>query len=329
MFNYVVGEESVSIPKFETESYEAMVGYIQIDGASILCSQIKCFGVSNSRSETLYKELLVENGFYISSETTRGYKYHDKVTDLFVGYSLVTEEENPYFIIQSYLLQTREESWNTMLVNLYTEMVIPSYPAESYNTSYDAYNDKITIYANYVSKTAYSEYASTLVANGFTITAQDSMGGVSLRSANGMVDIVVYQSNGDYNCDALYITITNQWPSAMILSFIGFYLPKLNDSTAVYDGYTYLNISQDEDNPEYVICIYYKNASATIFNKYLIQLKNLGLLNDGVDSTENYLTAILTTVISDGTNDFQVTIKLMYQISSNTICLAVYEAAQK
>ena len=103
----------------------------------------------------------------------------------------------------------------------------------------------------------------------------------------------------------------------------------MNDSTAVYDGYTYLNISQDEDNPEYVICIYYINASATIFNKYLIQLKNLGLLNDGVDSTENYLTAILTTVISDGTNDFQVTIKLMYQISSNTICLAVYEAAQK
>ncbi len=328
MIEYTCKEKSNTIPAFVSNGgYEAVVGYITVEEESLLCTQVKCFGVSSSSSNKLYGEKMVENGFILSSQGNYGYLMVDYSSDLFLSYSLVSDETNPYFIIQAFVRETREKEWNERLVYLFSEIEIPVCPAESYNTSYDQYYNRLIIYANFVSATSANDYVSTLRTKQFTASATDSSGAVQLVDSTGYVDIVVYQTYGDYDCHAVYIAISNAWPSIQIMSFTDLVLfPRLTDSdTAVYDDWDYFDPVGLNRDSDYTIRIFYKNASSTDYSNYLDKLVRYGLTKGETTTSESGIVSTYLAVIRPS-DRYTVEVGLLYQISSSTICVVIYQA---
>ena len=332
MTKTVLGDLWEKIPEFTSQRYEALMAYP--DGSNVLTFQIKCFGASANSALRLYKERMEAYGYYFSAENNYGYQMVDYYSDLFLAFSLETENtEVPCFIIQSNIQQTREKEWNTNIVNLYTDLDnIPACPAQSYQTSYDSSKDTLTVFALFVDKTTVvSKYMSELVKAGFTSKGTDNYGATTMVDPSGYVSVVLYLTYGDYDCDALYINFVNVWPAVGIASFTAIsQFPKLVSDIAKYDGYTYLNLGSEED-PDYRICIYYINASSTDYEGYIDDLMAYGFSKQNVEVSETNIVSTYLNMVyeyQDGPykDNLILTICVLYQISSNTICLVIEKA---
>ena len=332
MTQTVLGDLWEKVPVFTATRYEAVMGYAEQNAP--LTIQIKCYGANASSAVRLYKERMEALGYYFSAENNYGYQMVDYYSDLFLAYSLVTENtEVPYFVIQSNVQQTREKEWNTNIVNLYTDLDnVPACPAESYSTSYDNSKDTLTVFALFVDRTTVvSKYMSELVKAGFISKGTDNYGATTMVDPSGYVSVVLYLTYGDYDCDALYINFVNVWPAVGIASFTSIsQFPKLVSDTAKYDGYTYLNLGTEE-NPDYRICIYYINASSTDYEGYIDDLMTYGFSKQNVEVSETNIVSTYLNMVyeyQDGPykDNLILTIRVLYQISSNTICLVIEKA---
>ena len=332
MTKTVLGDLWEKIPEFTSQRYEALMAYP--DGSNVLTFQIKCFGANASSAVRLYKERMEAYGYYFSAENNYGYQMVDYYSDLFLAFSLETENtEVPCFIIQSNIQQTREKEWNTNIVNLYTDLDnVPACPAQSYQTSYDSSKDTLTVFALFVDKTTVvSKYMSELVKAGFTSKGTDNYGATTMVDPSGYVSVVLYLTYGDYDCDALYINFVNVWPAVGIASFTAIsQFPKLVSDIAKYDGYSYLNLGSEED-PDYRICIYYINASSTDYEGYIDDLMTYGFSKQNVEVSETNIVSTYLNMVyeyQDGPykDNLILTIRVLYQISSNTICLVIEKA---
>ena len=332
MLDTVLGDLSEKVPVFTSQRYEALMAYP--DGSQTLTFQIKCFGANASSATRIYKEKMEACGYYFSAENNYGYQMVDYYSDLFLAYSLEgVDTGDPCFIIQSNIQQTREKEWNNYAVTLYTDLDnIPACPAESYSTSYDNSKDTLTVYALFVDRnTVVNKYMSELVKAGFTSQGTDQYGATTMIDSTGYVSVVLYLTYGDYDCDALYINFVNVWPSVGIVSFTNLtHFPKLVSDTARYDSYTYLNLGS-EDKPDYRLCIYYINASSTDYEGYVNDLVTYGFTKGDVEVSETniistYLSMFCTYQNGQSTGYLTVNIRVLYQLSSNTVCLVIEEA---
>ncbi len=332
MLEMVIGDQASKIPEFISTRYEAVMGYTEQDGP--LTFQITCYGANANSATRIYKEKMEEKGFYFSAENNYGYQMVDYYSDLFLGFNIVSENvEVPYFVIQTNIQQTRESEWNTNIVNLYTDLDnVPACPAQSYQTTYDSSKDTLSVFALFVDKTTVvSKYMSELVKAGFTSKGTDNYGATTMVDPSGYVSVVLYLTYGDYDCDALYINFVNVWPAVGIASFTSIsQFPKLVSDIAKYDGYTYLNLGTEE-NPDYRICIYYINASSTDYEGYIDDLMTYGFSKQNVEVSETNIVSTYLNMVyeyQDGPykDNLILTIRVLYQISSNTICLVIEKA---
>lgn len=330
MTKTVLGDLWEKVPEFTTTRYEAVMGYAEQNAP--LTIQIKCYGANASSAVRLYKERMEALGYYFSAENNYGYQMVDYYSDLFLAYSLVTENtEVPYFVIQSNVQQTREVAWNNVIVDLYTDITgVPACPAESYSTSYDNTKDTLTVFALFVDKnTVMSKYINELYKVGFTVKSTDQYGVTTLIDASGYLTVQLYLTYGDYDCDALYINFVNIWPSVPIASFTNLaQFPRLTSDTALYDGYTYIDPVGNNNEKDFTLCIYYKSASTTDYENYVGSVINLGFTKGEVETTE---TGIISTYLNahvpfSETEVLNVTVRVLYQISSNMICIVFYQA---
>ena len=330
MTQTVLGDLWEKVPVFTATRYEAVMGYAEQNAP--LTIQIKCYGANASSAVRLYKERMEALGYYFSAENNYGYQMVDYYNDLFLAYSLVTENtEVPYFVIQSNIQQTRETSWNNVIVDLYTDITgVPACPAESYSTSYDNSKDTLTVFALFVDRnTVMSKYINELYKVGFTVKSTDQYGVTTLIDASGYLTVQLYLTYGDYDCDALYINFVNIWPSVPIASFTNLaQFPRLTSDTALYDGYTYIDPVGNNNEKDFTLCVYYKSASTTDYENYINGVINLGFTKGQVETSE---TGIISTYLTarvpySETEIVNVTIRVLYQLSSNMICIVFYQA---
>ena len=149
-------------------------------------------------------------------------------------------------------------------------------------------------------------------------------GGFQLVDPTGYVTVTIYDMVGEYECKALYIQIDNSWPTLEIGAFLGVYLPKLQSESAVYGGWNYYDPDQtDGDTSDYVLLIFYDYASNADYDNYLTQLVNAGFSSGTTTNNDGILITPLTATHPNGKS---LELSLQYQISTNTICLAVYQA---
>lgn len=330
MTKTVLGDLWEKVPKFTATRYEAVMGYAEQNAP--LTIQIKCYGANASSAVRLYKEKMEALGYYFSAENNYGYQMVDYYSDLFLAYSLVTENtEVPYFVIQSNVQQTREVAWNNVIVDLYTDITgVPACPAESYSTSYDNTKDTLTVFALFVDKnTVMNKYINELYKVGFIVKSTDQYGVTTLIDESGYLTVQLYLTYGDYDCDALYINFVNIWPSVPIASFTNLaQFPRLTSDTALYDGYTYIDPVGNNNEKDFTLCIYYKSASTTDYENYVNSVINLGFTKGEVETTE---TGIVSTYLNahvpfSETEVLNVTVRVLYQLSSNMICIVFYQA---
>ena len=324
----VLGHDAASkIPVFIAPDYEAIMGYATINEQQQLVFQVKCLGVNATSATRLYNEKMEENGFYLSSEGNYGYQMYDYYSDFFLGYSLDTEGDIPSFTIQARLQKTREEQWDTTSVNLYSDMEVPACPAPAYQTSYDSSSGTLTVFALFVDRnTIVSEYVNILTKNGFTYVSTDNYGFVTLVDNSGYLTVMLYLTYGEYDSDALYIKFTNIWPSIPILAYIGCAMfPKLESLTASYDGYSYVQYGDGED--DYALCIYFKDASSNDYYNYLNAIEAYDF-NRGETSTSS-TDIVDTTFLAYTMDGYTLKVRVMYQIPSNVVCVAIYQAYQE
>ena len=334
MTKTVLGDSWEKVPVFLATRYEA---YMNFNDSGVLTFQIRCFGVNGNSATRLYKEKMVEYGYYFSAESNYGYQMVDYYSDLFLAYSYeeldVQTVGTSFFVIQANIQQTREAEWNNDAVSLYTDLDnVPACPAESYQTSYDNSKDTLTVFALFVDKTTVvNKYMSELVKSGFTSKGTDQYGATTMVDSTGYLTVTLYLTYGDYDCDALYINFVNVWPSVGIVSFTNLtHFPKLVSDTARYDSYTYLNLGS-EDKPDYRLCIYYINASSTDYEGYVNDLVTYGFTKGDVEVSETniistYLSMFCTYQNGQSTGYLTINIRVLYQLSSNTVCIVIEEA---
>ncbi len=332
MTKTVLGDYWEKVPVFLATRYEA---YMNFNDGGVLTFQIRCFGVNGSSATRLYKEKMTEYGYYFSAESNYGYQMVDYYSDLFLAYAYEDLDDltigTPFFVIQANIQQTREVAWNNVIVDLYTDITgVPACPAESYSTSYDNSKDTLTVFALFVDRnTVMSKYINELYKVGFTVKSTDQYGVTTLIDASGYLTVQLYLTYGDYDCDALYIIFVNIWPSVPIASFTNLaQFPRLTSDTALYDGYTYIDPVGNNNEKDFTLCIYYKSASTTDYENYVSSVINLGFTKGEVETTE---TGIISTYLTahvpfSETEVLNVTVRVLYQISSNMICIVFYQA---
>ena len=332
MTKTVLGDYWEKVPVFLATRYEA---YMNFNDGGILTFQIRCFGVNGSSATRLYKEKMTEYGYYFSAESNYGYQMVDYYSDLFLAYSYEDLDDltigTPFFVIQANIQQTREVAWNSVIVDLYTDITgVPACPAESYSTSYDNTKDTLTVFALFVDKnTVMSKYINELYKVGFTVKSTDQYGVTTLIDASGYLTVQLYLTYGDYDCDALYINFVNIWPSVPIASFTNLaQFPRLTSDTALYDGYTYIDPVGNNNEKDFTLCIYYKSASTSDYENYISSVINLGFTKGQVETSE---TGIISTYLTarvpySETETANVTVRVLYQLSSNMICIVFYQA---
>ena len=328
MLTSVVGDKADTVPVFIAPSYEASVDYIAIsETQETLAFTISCFGVNSSSSERLYTEKMEENGYTITqSQGVRyGYQMVDYTKDIFVGYQL-TSDATPSFVIQARVQVTREDKWNKEFVNMYSDIEFPAFnDAKAYSMSYSSSDDRLMIYALFTAKTAQSDYQSALRLKGFSVKATDSTGATQMVDSTGYVTVTLYQTYGDYNCDALYIVISNAWPAIGIASFTGAgNFPKLTSNTASYDGYTYVDTVGEGNDKDYALCIYYVNASATDYGNYITTFTTYGFTKGETTTSDTGI--LMTNLTCKVNNKYDINLKLLYKTSTSEICLVIYQS---
>ncbi len=330
MTKTVLGDLWEKIPEFTSQRYEALMAYP--DGSNVLTFQIKCFGASANSALRLYKERMEAYGYYFSVENNYGYQMVDYYSDLFLAFSLETENtEVSCFIIQSNIQQTREKEWNNYAVSLYTDLTdIPACPAESYTTTYDNSKDTLTVYALFVDRnTVVNKYMTELVKVGFVSQGTDQYGATTMIDPTGYVSVVLYLTYGDYDCDALYINFVNVWPSVGIASFtLLTQFPKVTSDTAKFDRYKYFDLVGEGNEKDYVLCIYYLYVSTSDYESYVDALVDYGFDKGDVSVSETNIitTELAVSMITDTGTIYKINVDVLYQVSSSIICIILHPA---
>ncbi|MBO6280502.1 MAG: hypothetical protein J6M95_02860 [Bacilli bacterium] len=328
LIRYSIGDQAKYIPVFTSINYEAFVSKTTSNNQLIKYTNIKCFGVSNTTANRLYGEKLEEKEFSVVGDYLYAYRFVDYSSDLFVNYGIMTDESSgtTFFNLQLSIRKTRETTWDGAFIKEYLEVDVPSYEAPAYNFVYDSYYERIVVNALFVEDNALTKYSQILQSNSYVITNTDTAnGGIQLLDPTGYITITLYSMVGEYECNLLYIAIDNAWPTLEIGAFLGVYLPKLEGSeTATYWGWTYYDPDQEDGSTDdYVLLIYYDYASEDDYDHYLDQLVAAGF-NKGEETEESGV--LSTPLFAIHPNGSTLEMKLQYQISSQTICLAIYQA---
>ncbi len=327
LMKYSIGDQYVNIPEFITTRYEGFASQIVKDNVTITYTNIKCFGVSSQSANRLYAEKMEEKEFYVLTDLLYGYRFVDYSKDLFLNYGMMKDEttNETFFNLQMSVRETRELEWASSFIQEYMEVDVPSCEAEAYNFAYDDYYERIIVNALFVNDGALNTYKNKLISNHYVLTGTDEgYGGFQLVDPTGYVTVTIYDMVGEYECKALYIQIDNSWPTLEIGAFLGVYLPKLQSESAVYGGWNYYDPDQtDGDTSDYVLLIFYDYASNADYDNYLTQLVNAGFSSGTTTNNDGILITPLTATHPNGKS---LELSLQYQISTNTICLAVYQA---
>jgi len=321
MSQQVVGDLWEKIPVFLATNYEAVMNYSQDGNETFLVLGIKCFGVNTTSATRLYSDKMVELGYTINSLDGYGYLMKDYYSDLFLSFGVIEDEIN-YFNLQAVVRQTREKNWDYLSINTYADMEIPAYPAKSYQTVYDNSRQQINVYALFTGENAAREYSKILEDADYTLSSSSAMDILVYEDPTGYVTIQLYQTYGDYNCNALYICINNRWPTMAIASYIGVTLfPKLESDTARYDDYLYIDVGGEEKPEDIAICIYYVNVSNVDFSSYVNLLIDYGFAT-GESHTSDTGTILIP--MSKKIGEYTASVDLSLQTSTNTMCIAIY-----
>ena len=273
MAKKAVGDLYEKIPVFIATNYETRLdNYTAENDEKFLILTVNCFGTNASSAERLYREKMVEKGFTLSSLEPYGYLMKDYESDLFLDYQMVTDDTELYFQIKSYVRNTRQLEWDSYFVDLYADMHVPECPANAYNNLYNNLQNQVIIYAMFVEDNAMSNYQKILREAGYLYSSQSTTDCVVYDDPTGYVSVQVYETYGDYNTLALYITITNRWPTFSILAFTGLVnFPKLNSEDAIFDRYVFYEGATEADT---VLVVYYDNLSNIDFGNYISYLVN-------------------------------------------------------
>ena len=248
MLKKAIGDLADKIPAFIAPSYDAELNWYTEDQEEFLIFRIDCIGTNASSAERLYREKMTENGFTLSSTGPYGYLMKDYESDLFLDYGIFTNDVDPYFQIKTYVRKTRQLEWDSEFVDLYADMHVPVCPANAYNNLYNNIQNQVIIYAMFIEDNAMNNYQKILREAGYVYNSNSTSDCVVYNDPTGYVSVQVYETYGDYNTLALYITITNSWPTFSILAFTGLIdFPKLNCDEAIYYGYRFYEGTTDAD----------------------------------------------------------------------------------
>lgn len=272
MLEQAIGDLSDKVPVFIAPSYEAEVDWYKEEQEEFLIFRIDCIGTNASSAERLYREKMTEKGFTLSSTGPYGYLMKDYESDLFLDYAVITNDVEPYFQIKTYVRKTRQLEWDSYFIDLYADMHVPVCPANAYNNLYNNIQNEVIVYAMFIEDNAMNNYQKILRDAGYTYNANSTSDCVVYDDPTGYVSVQVYETYGDYNTLALYITITNRWPTFSILAYTGLVdFPKMNCDEAIYYGYSFDAGESDEDT---VLLVFYDNLSNMDFANYISYLVN-------------------------------------------------------
>ena len=323
MLETVVGKDLVDkIPKFICPDYVSKVEYSQDGNDIFLVFNIYCYGPNMDSASKIYGEKLEENGFTLASTKDYGYYMKDYESDLFVGYGISDTLES--FDIRAVVRQSRQLEWDSEFIDLYAGTEVPVCDAEAYTITYDNYRDQVYVYAMFVGDSAMKNYEQRLKMNQYTYSSESTSESSLYYDPTGYVSVQIYETYGDYNCKALYITITNAWPTIGIVSFTGLLdFPKLESTQATYDTYQYRNIAQEGEDENWTLCLYYNNASNIDFANYVNKMVNdFGFTASDATSDENYNSVYLNLTV----DTYTVTIRVLLSFQQSSICIVFYQS---
>ena len=314
-----VGDMHEKIPKFIATRYETELNTYVTDNESFLIFTVACFGTNPSSAERIYREKMVENGFTMSSQGQYGFLMKDYESDLFLDYAIVTDDVEPYFEIKSYVRNTRELEWNSYLIDLYAGMHVPVCPASAYNHVFNNIQNEFDVLAMFLEDNAMSKYQKILTDAGYTYNSNSTTDCVVYDDPTGYVSVQVYVTAGDYNTEALYITISNSWPTFVIMAFNGIAnFPKINCDDAIYGGWS-MTDAQD------TLLIYFDNVTNVDFANYIdLLVDEYGFVASNQRSGDNSMFVDLTLVTES--YDVELTLGFQYnELHNNSICIAFYQ----
>ena len=318
-----VGNMYTKIPAFIATRYESEVNWYINDEEKFLIFTIACFGTNASSAERLYREKMSENGFTLSSGAY-GYLMKDYESDLFLDYAIITNDVEPYFEIKAYVRNTRQLEWDSYFIDLYADMHVPVCPAQAYNNLYNNVQNQVIVYAMFLEDNAMNNYQKILREAGYTYNSNSTVDCVVYDDPTGYVSVQVYETYGDYNTLALYITITNRWPTFSILAFTGLVeFPKLNCDNAIFDKYAFFKGQTDEDT---VLVIYYDNLSNIDFGNYINLLVNENGFAAGNQTTGEGGSMFVDLTYEAENYDVTITVGFQYNTEkNNSMYIAFYQ----
>ena len=328
MIEMTLGDLSDKVPAFITTRYEAMVDEAKDGNDKFLVFDIKCFNPNAASATRLYREKMVELGYSFDANGI-GYLMKDYYSDLFLSYDVV-DGDAPYFHIMSTIRKTREATWDKSFIDMYAAMEIPSYDAPAYDISYDSSSDKVIVYALFTGTNAISEYETILQKAGYVFNAQSTLDMPIYTDPTGYVTVQLYQTYGDYNCNALYIAIDNSWPQTSIISFIGITdFPKLVSDTASFDGYGFYDEGKQGKDEDIVLLIYYINVTEDEFYDYAQYLIDLGFEAGELKTSE---AGVMSVQLTGHAGGYTLPLVIAYSAEANgngitphQLCIAIYQ----
>ena len=325
MAKTVVGDMYNKIPKFIAPNYEAYMENATDDGEEFLVFTVMCFGTNSSSADVLYRQKMQQVGFTLNVNQGYGFMMKDYESDLFVSYGNVDIDVEEYFEIKAVVRYTRQLNWDSQFVNLYAGMEVPVCPAKAYNNLYDNYNYKVIINALFVEDNAMDKYVDILRKAGYTYDSTVSTTEtVVYYDPTGYVSIQIYETYGEYETPALYIEINNRWPTILIMAFNGIMdFPKLESDNAAYDKWTLIDPVGEANEKDYVLSIYYVNASNVDFANYVSELvDNCGFVasSQGVTTSNIYYADLVL-----DKDKVYAEVSVMYSAPRNEICIAIYQ----
>ena len=325
MVKMTVGDLWEKVPSFIAPSYEAIVDNATDGDDKFLVFEVKCFNPNATSATRLYKEKMVELGYTIAPTNDYGYLMKDYYSDLFVSFGVV-DDEIDYFEIAAVIRTTRESKWNSAAINMYADMEVPEFPATAYQTTYDNSKDQMTVFALFVTSNAITQYETILQNAGYTFDSKSTIDMPIYIDPTGYVTVQLYQTYGDYNTDALYIIINNNWPTTGIAAFTGLtHFPKLESNNAVFDGYVYMDLGGQGRDEDYVLCIYYKYASTTDFSNYVTLLINNTELGFTAGEPQTSPNGVVSVQLTGFWDLYNIPVTVALNPNTNEICIAIYQ----
>ena len=214
--------------------------------------------------------------------------------------------------------------WDSKFIDLYAGAQVPVCPAPAYQCLYDNSRDQVIVLAQFIEKNGLKTYEGILKAAGYTYSSISTSETVVYDDPTGYISVQIYQTYGDYECDALYITITNSWPTISIMAFNGIAdFPKLESLNATYDTYAYIDLGGEGKDEDYVLCVYYTNASNVDFSSYVSKLTSeFGFTAGESVTTES---GVVSIDLSLEIENYTVDITVSLSTSTNELCIAFYQ----